>query len=652
MPDEGTDPSGTVIEQFAAMASARHGLALGDYRSLHTWSVSEPEQFWATVLDFFDVRLSAPYTRVLSGDAMPAQRWFEGARLNYADQVLRHETLRGPAVIALAEDGGRVEVGWAELATRVRAFSHTLKTLGVRPGDRVAGYVTNSPEAVIAFLGAAHAGATWVACGPDYGATAAAGRLGQVTPVVLVATTAYEWAGRPQDRREVVAHLARATGVRAVVSVERCGRPLDENTVSARVITWSDAVADAPAADAESVQLPGDHPLWILFTSGTTGVPKGIVHGHAGVLAAHLGFLGLQHDLRPGRTLFWYTTTNWMLWNVVVSALLTGATTVTYEGSPAHPGADRLWRIVEREGVAVFGTSPGHLQHGKTVNLRPGPDHGLSRLREIAATGAPVAAPLYDWVTTAVGPDIRLTSVCGGTDVVSAFLGGAPTLPVRPGEISGPQLGVAAATFDPGGRAVRDEVGELVVTAPYPSMPLGLWNDPGGTRYRQTYFGTYPGVWRQGDWATHTSRGSFVVHGRSDSTLNRNGVRIGSTDLYRIVENIPFVAEALVLGVELPGGGYRMPMFLVPAAGRELGEKQLDHVRHLLRTEGSPRHVPDEIHVVDALPHTKTGKKIEVPLKRILQGANPATTISEDAVDRPELLEYYRDLARQWRAQS
>ncbi|PKH38977.1 acetoacetyl-CoA synthetase [Nocardioides alpinus] len=636
----------TSLDLFVEAAASRYGVVAGDYWQLHRWSITEPGQFWELVWDFYGVRASTPYDRVLSDDPMPHQRWFEGAHLNYADQVLRHCDRPGAAVVSIHEDGTRTELRWSELGQQVAAFAHTLRAHGVRRGDRVVGYLTNSIEAIVAFLGCASVGAVWAGCAPDYGAAAAGDRLRQLEPTVLVAVTAYQWAGTIVDRRTVVAELAHDLGVRTVVCVERSGLALDTFD-GVEVVGWQDAISPS-VNHVEVEQVPTDHPLWVLFSSGTTGVPKGIVHGHAGVLLAHLSLLGLQHDLGPGDTLFWYTTTNWMLWNVVVSALLVGATTVVYEGSPIHPGPDRLWQIVEQEQVTVFGTSPGHLQHSASSGLRPSRDHVLGSLTQVAATGAPVAPALFDWVRDEVGPDLPLVSVCGGTDVVSAFLGGAPNLPVRAGEISGPQLGVAASTFGPDGTPVRDTVGELVVTAPYPSMPIGFWNDPDGSKYHAAYFDTFPQVWRQGDWATHTGHGTFIVHGRSDSTLNRNGVRIGSSDLYQIVEKDPAVSEALVLGVELPDGSYRMPMFLVPSPGHQLTAADLTRLQAALRSQGSPRHVPDEMHVVDAIPHTKTGKKLEIPLKRILQGVEPADAVSAGAVDRPELLSYYTVLARQW----
>jgi len=643
------EPGYTRLDEFARWVSDRGGPHLRDYAGLHAWSIEHPEEYWGAVWDFFGVVSSRRHDRVLAGGPMPHQRWFEGARLNFVDQIFSHRDLDGAAVVSIDEAGSRSELSWAELEQQSLAFAALLRKQGVGSGDRVVGYLTNGPEAIVAFLGTAALGAIWAGCAPDYGAATAAARMRQLTPSVLMAATAYDWAGTTHDRRDEVADLAAALGVRAVVEVPRAGRGLDQQRLTGtHVIPWTEALARTPIEHTEQVE--ASHPLWVLFSSGTTGVPKGIVHGHGGVVAVQLSMLGLAHDLGPGDTMFWYTTPNWMMWNIVVSVLLAGVHTVTYEGNPVHPDPARLWQIVADEQVTMFGTSPGHLQGSRAAGLVPRENPGTASLRVIAATGAPVPAALNAWVRSAVGATVPVLSVCGGTDVVSAFLGCSPWLPVYDGELSGAALGVAAYAYDPWGRPLRDEVGELVVTNPGPSMPLFFWDDPDKTRYLDTYFDTFPGVWRQGDWVTQTSRGSFVVHGRSDSTLNRNGVRFGSSELYAIVESDPAVAEALVLGVEQPDGGYRMPMFVVPAPGHELTDADLDRLRHRLRTEGSPRHVPDEIHVVPAIPHTRTGKKLEVPLKRILQGADPSTVLDPGAVDDPSLVAGYADLARAWQA--
>jgi acetoacetyl-CoA synthetase len=639
------------LARFASRASERFGIVLDDYWQLHEWSITEPEQFWGEVWEQFGVVTSAPYESVLDRRTLPGARWFTGARLNYVDQVMRFADRPGAAVVSITEDGARRELSWPQLRSAVASFASALRSMGVEQGDRVVGYLPNGQESVIAFLATAALGATWAGCAPDYGVSAAADRLRQLEPAVLVAATAYSFNGKVWDRRQEVAALAGQLGVRAVVIVPRAGLDADPASLGlVRHERWDDVCSADSREQLDTAQVAADHPLWVLFSSGTTGIPKGIVHSHAGVVAMNLAATGLQVNMGPGDRFFWYTTTNWMLWNSVVSALLSGVTAVTYEGSPSFPTLGRLWQIVADERVTVFGTSPGHILACSSQGLRPKEHHEFPHLAQIMVSGAPAHASLYKWVAGAVSPSVPLISSSGGTDVVGAFVSGAPGLPVVPGEIPGPVLGTAVAAFDDGGKPVRDEVGELVVTLPIPSMPVRFWHDPEGAKYRAAYFETFPGVWRHGDWVTHTSRGSFVVHGRSDSTLNRNGVRIGSADLYQIIEGSGGVAEAMVIGVERPNGSYRMPMFLVPHAGQVIDEAETDRLRRKLRAEGSPRHVPDEFHVVEALPHTKTGKKLEVPIKRILQGARAEDVLSEGAIDRPDLIASYVALANRWDA--
>lgn len=627
---------------FARAASVAHEKPMPDYSALWRWSIEHPEQFWSHVWDWFDVPTSTLYTSVLEG-SLPRASWFNGAKMNYADLVLRHADLPGAAVIAVADDGARTELTWAELVQQVRAFAATLRRLGVAPGDHVAGYITAGVEAVVAFLGSASVGATWAACGPDYGALAAKNRLAPLCPTVLVATTGYAYGGRVFDRREVVREIVSSLGNATVVEVPRLGLHLEEAD-----LVWGEAIR-APGAREVTEQVDANHPLWVLFSSGTTGIPKGIVHGHAGVACVHLAALGLHFDLGAGDRLFWNTTTNWMMWNFAVSCLLVGATLVTYEGSPGSP-VDRLWAIAAEEQVDVLGVSPGYLQACANERVHPGSDHDLARLRVLGVTGSPLPPAIHEWVSEHVSSTLPVASTSGGTDVVTGFLGWAPGLPTRAGELAAPLLGVAVDVWDTAGRPVMEEVGELVVTQPLPSMPVRFFNDPTGELYAASYFDSYPDTWRQGDWATRHRHGGFTLHGRSDSTLNRGGVRIGSADLYAIVEARPEVAEALVLGIEQPDGGYRMPMFLVPANGHSLTEDVIAGIISALRTQGSPRHVPDEFLVVSAIPHTKTGKKLEVPLKRILQGADPASVLSPGAVDDPSLIDPYVAMAAEWRA--
>ncbi|MDX6743957.1 acetoacetate--CoA ligase [Actinocorallia sp. A-T 12471] len=628
------------IAGFTAFAAERTGTPFPDYRSLWQWSVDDLAGFWSAVYDFFDLRSSTPHTAIVDDAPMPGTRWLPGARLNYAEHALRHGADDAVALIAEREDGTVTEVTWGELRRAVGAFAAWLRGQGVGPGDRVVGYLANTEHAIIAFLGAASVGAVWSACGQDYGASGAAARFAQLDPVVLVAADGYRWNGKEYDRRSEVAELAAGLpNLRATVHVPVLGLPRPDDGVA-----YEDTIAGD--AEPEFAQLDADAPLWVLFSSGTTGAPKGIVHGHGGVVLDHHRLLGLHLDLSEGDRMLWYTTPNWMMWNLVASGLLLGATVVLYDGAPAHPTPARLWAAAARHRVNVLGVSPGYLQACARAGLTPGRDLDLSALRTLGCTGAPLPAASYPWVRDAVGPHVQVASTSGGTDIVSGFAGGAPTLPVYAGEISAPLLGVALAAWDGEGKPVTGEVGELVVTRPLPSMPLYFWNDPEGTRYKDAYFGWWPGVWRHGDWVTVTSNGGLVISGRSDATLNRQGVRLGSADIYAVVDALPSVAESLVVGVELAEGGYWMPLFVVMADGYELTDDVRKEIVQELRTRASPRHVPDEIIAVPVLPHTRTGKKLEIPVKRLLQGARLDDVAGREAVDDPAALAQFTGFAR------
>lgn len=606
------------ITDFARFVEKRTGATLDDYRALWQWSVDDLDGFWAALWDYFE--LGERGDTVLSGTAMPGAQWFPGTTLNYVDQVLRNARTDRPAIISVSEDRADREVTWSELLGRTAAFAEKLRAAGVEPGDRVVGYLPNIPEAIIAFLATASLGAVWSACGQDYSAKAALDRLGQLEPKVLVAADGYHFAGKYRDKRADVEDL-------------RAGLP------TLRASFGLDDLAETTDAALSPLAVPFDHPLWILFSSGTTGLPKGIMHGHGGVVVEHLKAAGLQCDLGPRDTFFWYTSPSWMMWNFQVAGLLVGATIVCYDGSPNAPKPDSLWEIAARVRATVLGTSPGYVLGCIKADARPRETHDLSALRSVGITGSSLPPASSLWLRDHVG--VHVSSISGGTDVVSAFIGGVPTVPVWPGELSAPYLGVALAAWDESGEPVIGEVGELVVTKPLPSMPVAFWNDPDGTRYHDAYFDTYPGVWRHGDWITVTERGSIVVHGRSDSTLNRHGIRMGSADIYQAVERLPEVAEALVIGAEQPDGGYWMPLFVVLADGTELTDEIRDKINDTIRTEVSPRHVPDEIIVAPGIPHTRTGKKLEVPIKKLFQGRDAAKVVERSAVDDPALLDWY-----------
>ncbi|GAA1718056.1 acetoacetate--CoA ligase [Streptomyces yatensis] len=622
-----------------------------DYAALHRWSVTDLEGFWGAVWEYFEIDAATSYERVLAEETMPGARWFTGATLNYTQHALRNLSADRPAIIALDETGSGDKITGDRLRAQVASVAATLRELGVGKGDRVVGYLPNTPHAIVAFLAAASLGAVWSVCGQDYAPRAAADRFAQLEPTVLVAADGYLFNGTTHDRRDAALELVHALpGLKATLLVDHVGLPWPSPEPSpVPVVPWEDAVGRTE--ELHCTPVPFDHPLWVLFSSGTTGLPKGIVHGHGGVLLEHLKTLGLHSDLGPGDRLLWYTTTHWMMWNLAVSALLTGATTCTYDGSPApHSRPDVLWELAARHRVTLFGTSPQYLLGMAKFGIDPAATHDLSAIRAIGCTGSALPASAYPWVRDHVGAHIQLASASGGTDIASGFAGSAGTTPVWAGELSAPNLGVALAAYDAEGRPLVDRVGELVVTRPMPSMPLYFWSDPDGTRYREAYFATYPGVWRHGDWITLTSHGSVIVHGRSDSTLNRNGVRLGSGDIHDVVERLPEITEALVIGAEEPDGGYWMPLFAVLADGAALDDALRERIREAVRTGVSPRHVPDEILTVPGIPHTRTGKKLEVPVKRLLQGAPVEQIVNPGAVDNPGLIDYFAALGAERRA--
>jgi acetoacetyl-CoA synthetase len=614
------------VTRFLRWLERERGVVLSGYDELWSWSVTELEQFWDAIWAFYRVEASAPPRAVLSGRAMPGARWFEGAQLSYARHVLRWADDSRIAIIRVREDEPDEEITWRELHGAVGAFAARLRDLGVEPGDRVAAYLPNIPEAVVAMLAVTSLGAVWAACAPDFGTRSVIDRFAQLEPVVLIAADGYRFGGRWHDRAEVVGALRRAL-------------PSVRHTI---------LVGDEPAADTrdpEFTEVPFDHPLWILFSSGTTGIPKGIVHSHGGIVVEHLKSLGLCMDLQPDDRFLFFSSTSWMAWNYLVGGLLHGSTIVLYEGSPGHPGPDGLWAITERVGATVLGMGSAYVMGCQKAGVDlAGRD--LGALRTVIPTGSPLPPSGWQWLHRELPATARIDSICGGTDVCTAFIGGSPLLPVNEGEIACRWLGVGAQAFDPDGCPVVGQVGEFVMTEPMPSMPVALWNDPDGERYRDAWFSLYPGVWRQGDWITVSERGTLVVSGRSDATLNRGGVRLGSAEIYAVVERMPEVLDSLVVGLEQPDGGYYMPLFVVPADPEAHHDELAAAVATAIRAELSPRHVPDDVVVAPRIPRTLTGKKLEIPVKRILGGADVDAVAAAGAVDHPEVLGWYAAFAR------
>lgn len=631
------------VEVFRRWLAINRGKKFDDYDDLQRWSTAEIADFWAALWSFFDVATYSRPSCVLVEEVMPGAKWFPGATLNYVDQVFRDRSGDGTAVIEECEPGGpdRRTLSWEELERQVGAVASTLRRNGVQPGDRVVGYLPNTIETVISFLATASLGALWASCGQDYSSAAAVDRLGQLDPKVLIAADGYRYAGKSHDRRDAIGYIrANITSLQATIIVPRLGLPMED---SAPVIEWSQA--SAGNAPVESVPLPFDHPLWVLFSSGTTGRPKGIVHSHGGVLLEHLKSMSFHLDLAPGDVYFWYTSPSWMMWNFQVAGLLVGATIICYDGSPTYPATGAIWELSARNRVTFLGTSPGYLQACEKDDLSPAHTHDLTSLRTLGVTGSVLPAHSNVWVTNRVGADVQVASMTGGTDFVSAVATAVPTVPVHAGQISALALGAALESWDKDGRPLIGEVGELVLTKPMPSMPVRFWDDPGGERYRHTYFHGYPGVWQHGDWVTISERGTVTVHGRSDATLNRHGVRMGSADIYQAVEKLPQIREALVIGVENADGTYWMPLFVALVEDAILNDKLICAIQDLIRKEASPRHIPDEIIAAPAIPHTRTGKKLEIPIKRIFQGADIDTTFDPKSTDDDSVLQWYIDLA-------
>ncbi|MFD0573731.1 acetoacetate--CoA ligase [Kitasatospora gansuensis] len=657
----------TQIVAFQAWAAEHHGApaaplaptgsddeAAARYAALHDWSIEDLPRFWGAVTEWFDVRFSTEPEAVLTDRSMPGARWFPGARLNYAAEALRRgeeESYRGkPAILHLDESGEPpTELSWAELRRQVGSLSAALREQGIRPGDRVAGYLPNIPEAVVALLATAAVGAVWTSCAPDFGARSVLDRFQQLEPVALITVDGYHYGGKNHDRREVVAELRRELpSLQTVVHVPLLGTEAPAGTLPWSALTAATATSGAGEPVFEPV--PFDHPLWVLYSSGTTGLPKPIVQSQGGILVEHLKQAGLHLDLGPDDRFFWYTSTGWMMWNFLIAGLLVGSTIVTYDGSPGHPDTGALWSVAARTRANVLGTSAAYVIASRKADLHPGRDLDLSAVRCIGTTGSPLPPDGFQWIYDEVKQDVWLASVSGGTDVCSCFVGGVPTLPVYLGEIQAPCLGSAVEAWDVSGHPLTDQVGELVVTQPLPSMPIGFWGDKDGSRYHDSYFDTYPGVWRHGDWITVTSRGTVVIHGRSDSTLNRQGVRMGSADIYEVVERLPEITESLVIGLEEAEGGYWMPLFVVLAPGATLDEDLTGRIRSSLRTELSPRHVPDEVIAVTGLPHTLTGKRIEVPVKRLPAGTPLEQAVNPGSVDNLDHLRFFEQLGRDRRA--
>ncbi|MEN3303013.1 acetoacetate--CoA ligase [Pseudonocardia sp.] len=633
----------TEIGRYLRWLDEHRGLRFDAYPGLHRWSIEDLEGFWSSIREYFGVRTHSPAERVLGGREMPGAQWFPGATLNYAEHAVglaqgeHHDARPGDevAVVAYSQTREPVELTWAQLRDQVARARAGLRRLGVGRGDRVVAYLPNISETVVAFLATASLGAVWASCAPEFGARSVVDRFAQVEPRVLLTVSGYGYGAKDVDRRAEVAEIrAGLPTVEHVVHVPYGPHDLPDT------VGWEELLAEPGELLFDAVRFA--HPLCVLFSSGTTGKPKAIVHGHGGILLEHLKNHGLSWDLRPGDRILWFSTTAWMMWNALVSGLLVGASVVLVDGNPMYPDPAWQWRLAEQTGATLMGASPGFLMACRKQGLTPAKDHDLSRIRQIGAAGSPLPAEGYHWVREQFGADVLLNVGSGGTDVCTGIVQGGPLQPVWAGEISGPCLGVAAEAFDEKGDPLVDELGELVITAPMPSMPVGFWSDRDGSRYREAYFEEYPGIWRHGDWIRFSATGSCTIAGRSDATLNRGGVRLGTAEFYRVVEELPEVEDSLVVHLEdSAGGNGELLLYVALRDGVELDDDLRRAIAGSLRSALSPRHVPDSITAVPAVPRNRTGKKLELPVKKILRGARVEDVASRDVLADPTSLDAF-----------
>jgi len=637
------------IAKYQRWLRETRGLDFPDYDALWRWSVTEIEAFWASIWDYFEIESTTPYRAVLDRRTMQSPKWFEGSRVNYAEHLLRHEAAdpQRVALHHLSELRPLARMSLAELGGRVRILATQLRALGVRPGDRVVSYMPNIPEAAIAMMATMAIGAVWSSAAPEFGAQTVVDRFSQIAPVVLFAADGYRFGGKDFDRRREIEGIVRQLpSLRHIVWLPYLdpGAPVPDDPRLRRY----DALMDHPPVARERFvyeRVAYDHPLWVLFSSGTTGLPKAIVHSHIGALIEHLKLTHFHFGLGPQSAMFFYSTTGWVMWNLVLSALLAGSAAVLYDGSPAHPGPDLLWKLAADTGTTFFGASPTFVQMMEKAGLKPAEKYDLSKLEAILVGGSPSTPETFAWLYDCVKRDLWVTSQSGGTEIASGFVGASPTLPVYAGEIQCRMLGMDVHAWSDEGAELVGDVGELVVTSPFPSMPLYFWNDEGGRRYRESYFESFPGVWRHGDFIKINARGGCYIYGRSDSTLNRYGVRIGTAEIYRAVEQVEGVADSLVVCCELPGGRFFMPLFVKLRPGTTLDDRLVHDISRRLREDCSPRHVPDRIYAVEQVPYTLTGKKMEVPVRKILMGWPLHRAASRDAMANPAAIDWFVEFA-------
>lgn len=631
------------VTAFIDWLARERNVTFTDYDALWRWSVTDIDAFWGAVWDYFAIPSSAPRGKALADDRMPGAVWFPGVELNYVEQVFRHGTDQQPAIVFRNEAGEDYDLSWAELQRQVGALAATLRVQGVGRGDRVVAFMPNIPETVIAFLAVASIGAIWSVCSPDMGGVAVLDRFRQISPKAMIAVDGYRYGGKAHDRRALVSELlAELPSVEHVILLPALD-PAAGTATFANATTWADATASN--APLQPAQVPFDHPLWVVYSSGTTGLPKPIVHTQGGVVIEHVKAISFHLDLGPGERYHWYSTTGWMMWNLQVGGLLAGCTICLFDGNPGTPDLNALWRFVAEQRVDFFGAGAAFYASCQKAGIEPRQAGDLSRLRGLGSTGSPLSPENYRWLLEHVRHDLWINPISGGTDLVSAFIGGVPTLPMYLGEMQCRCLGARIEAFDEAGQALTDAVGELVCCAPMPSMPLCFWNDKDNLRYIDSYFDTYPGIWRHGDWLRITPRGGAIIYGRSDATINRHGIRMGTSELYRAVEDLPQVLDSMVVDLEYLGKESYMPLFVVLRPGETLTPTLIATIRERIKVALSARHVPNEIFQVPAIPRTLTGKKLELPIKKLLLGQPLGKIVNPDTMANPECLAWYSEFA-------